>query len=205
MTVRIPGRIIPQGTATQPGLPIAGDPNTGFGGDGADALWAIQNAARTWRLFSDGTQINASQPCVHARKTATVTGQTGNQAVATVTFDSEIVDQGADFDGTTFTAPQACKVLALGQALLNNLTATYVDTSLRFLTSNRDYLPFINIPTSVASNIYHVLGGSIIDFDANDTMTMAVRSDRVTATSLSVDILGSTTDNRTSLSLVVVA
>ena len=120
-----------------------------------------------------GTHTNTSQPCFLAYNSAGDSDQTGAGAAATVDFDAEIFDQGANFASDAFTAPVTGRYQLIAQVTLLNITAAADDVELVIVTSNRSYSMIIintdNLPTLLA------IGRSVIaDMDTDDTATVTI-------------------------------
>ena len=122
----------------------------------------------------DGSVTNASQPCFLAYNSTIDTNQTGNGAVPTIDFDTEVFDQGGDFATDTFTAPVTGKYLLSCAVELVGITAAADSAYLWIRTSNRDYrrawVKTNDIPTELTLNL-----SAVADMDANDTVYILVQ------------------------------
>ena len=131
---------------------------------------------------ADSVTINAgifSQPnipCFLAYNTTSPTNVTGNGATYTVIFDTEVFDQGSNFNNTTstFTAPQTGKYDLRAQVVLSDITALMTGQTLNIITSNRT-IPCAPTLTPVASGRVALSIAVIVDMDVNDTATVTVR------------------------------
>lgn len=85
--------------------------------------------------FPSLVTFTATQPMVLAYLSATTAAVTGDNTLYTVIFDTEINDQGANYDNTTgiFTAPISGNYLVTGNVVFGDLGTTVNFTS--FLTA----------------------------------------------------------------------
>jgi hypothetical protein len=123
-------------------------------------------------ISANGEVTMAAQPAVSAYNSSTDTDVTGNNTHATVTFDSEIFDQNADFASNTFTAPITGRYLMSMQIQLVNITSSATSTQCRIITSNRTYLKEQGKMPPDGSGRISVDRTTIVDMDASDTMTI---------------------------------
>jgi len=105
------------------------------------------------------------------------TNATGNGAVFTVIFDTEVFDQANNFDGTsTFTAPVTGKYQLSASVRFEVLTAAMTLAQIDIVTSNRTYRSgVINIgAVRTAGNEACVANNVLADMDAGDTAIIQV-------------------------------
>jgi len=131
--------------------------------------FSTNNNTEAMRIDSTGAVTKPLQPAFIAKKSVGQENIAVNSSV-TITFDTEIFDQNADYSlNGTFTAP------VTGRYLLNmNLNFGAYPNDGNYLwsgivTSNRTYYIALN-PTGAASSNYENGTGSVLaDMDANDT------------------------------------
>jgi len=117
-----------------------------------------------------GERIMPLQPAFLAYNSANDPNKTGNATNATVEFDTEVFDQGGDYDNTTdtFTAPITGRYDLYATLTLSNITAAAVAVTLRITTSNRVY--FISSGENRNSSQRQTLHGNYLaDMDQGDT------------------------------------
>jgi hypothetical protein len=115
---------------------------------------------------------------------------TGDGTIYTVSFGTEIFDQGGDFSSTTFTAPVTGKYLLSSQITFNNLTAAITEISIGIVTSNRIYYLYEN-PPGIAQTYRPYALSVLTDMDAGDT---AVVRAFVNGTTKTIDLYGENTN-----------
>ena len=99
--------------------------------------------------------------------------QTGNGAVATVDFDTEIYDIGGVFATDTFTAPVAGKYHLGSVVTLSNVDVGITIMRISIVTSNRTYQR--SIPLNLAgTSVISMNIDAIADMDATDTATITI-------------------------------
>ena len=129
-------------------------------------------------IGANGELTFAKQSCVLATPSGTLTNVTGDGTVYTVVWATEIIDQNADFDGTsTFKALvagvfQVNVTIAMGQ-----MAADQTICSINLVASNRTILLEQNDGgASRDANNNRVMGGSaLIDMDIDDTFTITLQ------------------------------
>ena len=133
-------------------------------------------AATAFSMDQTGAITTVLQPGFSATKSTS--SQTVNAAYVDVSFNNEIWDNNADWNGsTTFTAPVTGKYMFSGAIRINDILAQGGSVFGRMGTSNRNYLfgtitDADDIANATISN-YQFQATVIADMDANDTMTMA--------------------------------
>ena len=125
-------------------------------------------------IDEDGNVTTPAQPCFLAFNSVTDTNVTGNGTAATVDFDTEVFDQGADFATDTFTAPVTGRYLLTANVQLLGLTTAADSSSVSIITSNRTYR---GNRFDLVSGYPDILGYTITvvaDMDSADTATVSV-------------------------------
>lgn len=148
--------------------------------------------ANDWFVMTTAGEITTpSQPCFLAHPSATGTDVTGDGTVYTVTWGTEIFDQGADLSGTTFTAPVTGRYEFSLNADIEGLNTTvHTGMDINLVTSNRNYTwQSGDIPTGMTRN--NIGFTTLADMDAGDTCTVTVR---VEGSSKVVDVNASGTN-----------
>ena len=114
------------------------------------------------------------QPAFLGINASTISNVTGNSTVYTYVADTEVYDQGGDYDLTTFTAPVTGKYLLIFNVHFAQVTAAADTILLSILTSNDDFFysdAYTNgFGTSPAKQL-----SIIADMDAADTAVAKVR------------------------------
>ena len=113
------------------------------------------------------------QPAFLVTKSATQTNMAVGGAAVTITFDTEVFDQNADFASNTFTAPVTGRYLfsiMLNSKQLDTSASAY---NFRMASSNRNYSTDLT-PTVLAtdSGDYPIRATILADMDANDTISV---------------------------------
>lgn len=129
---------------------------------------ADQNGYLAW---SSGDPEN---PCFLAYNSAQDLNQTGNGAVVTIDFDTEVVDVGSNFASDTFTAPNTGRYLLSANVNVINLTTAMNDFILNIVTSNRTYSVQNLINVETAGDTESLVLTVIADMDAGDTAAVTV-------------------------------
>ena len=119
-------------------------------------------------IDSTGAVTMPLQPAVQVHKTSTQSNVANND---TITFDTEIFDQNADFASNTFTAPVTGKYLIAFTVGVTGLDYDATYNRIKLSTSNRNRSFGIRgEQTWTANPNYHSFEGSLLcDLDANDT------------------------------------
>ena len=129
---------------------ISGTNNIAFGIDNSDSdkvkmtrngntFCNPSSGTTMWSLTTDGEITMPLQPAFLAYNSVTDANQTGNGAVATVDFDTEVFDQGADFAADTFTSPVTGRYMFTTRVLYDSLAAANTAGGSNIVTSNRRY------------------------------------------------------------------
>lgn len=122
----------------------------------------------------DGELTLPNQPSFLANNSASDLNVTGNNTIATIDFDTEVFDQGADFAADTFTAPITGRYLLTASVRFGGHTTAADEIELRLVTSNRSYFNRQGT-TNLANMFLSIEITAVVDMDANDTATIALR------------------------------
>lgn len=143
---------------------------------------------------STGRNYNTAQPAFSAYLNTTKSDVTGDTTGYVIPFDTEVFDQGSNFNTAngTFTAPILGRYMLSTSVRSRSYTTSYTLVFVAILTSNRNY--FTNMfgagkvfETGAASDI--VLNGcALVDMDAGDTATVLIEADGSTKT---IDVIAS--------------
>lgn len=162
----------------------AGEYSLGVDNSDSDALCLTNtstlNGTNYMRVSSAGEFNYFLQPAFLAVNSVSDTNQTGAGTTATVEFDTEIYDQGGNFNNTTdtFTAPVTGRYLFNISTGLGGLSGLMTQLIYTLVTSNRTYQiekcnPFVQAD---GTNTQFVANGSVIaDMDAADTALVQVK------------------------------
>lgn len=110
-------------------------------------------------------------PAFLATVTSDKLNQTGDGTTYSMSWDSEIFDQGGDFASNTFTAPVTGRYLLEFTATIRDLTSSHTNGFIRIQTSNRDY-QLTQWSWAAVRNSSNQAAASIAvlaDMDASDT------------------------------------
>lgn len=105
---------------------------------------------------------------------------TGDGTLLTVTYATEIFDQGGDIANSTFTAPVGGKYQLCGAALMAQVAATHTQKYVQIITSNRTYRELVN--DALARTTFNMSLCVEADMDANDTARIMFAADDSTKT-----------------------
>jgi len=149
----------------------------------------------TAKIDASNRYTNTSQPAFLAYKSANSDNVTGNNTLYTVICNTEVYDQGSNYNNTTgtFTAPVTGRYHFCAYVRMEEVGATATTTSLLVTTSNRTY--FVRTEgggnSETVNNRLQIGGCIYADMDASDTVTIAVRVNG--KASDSVDVEGQST------------
>jgi len=126
-------------------------------------------------VVKDGGYVtNAYQTAFLVTKNATQTDIALGSAV-TITWETELIDQGSDFADNTFTAPVDGLYQLSAQIYLNQVDIDATFLSFDLYTSNRSYKVGIISPKFTGDLPYLIINlALLVDMDANDTAYLAV-------------------------------
>ena len=126
------------------------------------------------RIRGTGEITKPYQPAFQARKNAIQTNIAINTDV-TVTWQTEVFDQGANFASNTFTAPVTGKYQLNVHLLLDNVDSAASYYQMQLKTSNSLYYDTIDPVIGGADYSYQTLNHSVLaDMDAGDTAYIIV-------------------------------
>jgi hypothetical protein len=124
-------------------------------------------------ISANGEVTMAAQPLFLATDTGTNSNVTGSGTTFTVTFDSEIFDQNADFANPTFTAPVTGRYLISAMVHANGVTTAATRYAMTIVTSNRNYQNLVDF-SSAFNGVLDLPYTVIADMDAADTATITI-------------------------------
>ena len=137
------------------------------------------NTVEAMKIDSEGHVTKSFQPAVHAVPNATQNDMANG--IVKIVLGAEVYDTNSDFNvsNSTFTAPVGGKYL-----VACSVDLTDIDTASQFLygnlliSSNRNYYMNASDPRVEAGSDYakSFAASAIVDMDANDTLTLNVRS-----------------------------
>ena len=125
-------------------------------------------------LTLSSNYTNSGQPTFLAHNSASDDNVTGNATVATIDFDTEIFDQGADFSADTFTAPVTGRYFLSASVTFSGVTSVADLAQMRIVTSNRNYQSRYDLTNGLPSRLtIHV--NAVADMDSSDTVTVTLQ------------------------------
>lgn len=166
-----------------------------------------QSTINSGQIFQQVTQAREvtfpGTPAFLAYNAAADTNATGDATVVTLPCDTEVFDQGGDYNtGTfTFTAPVTGRYYFNVSTQISNVTAGHTDAQLSIVTSNRNYFSGYNNAFAVGvggtpnSTVYNA--SAFADMDASDTMTATIT---VTGSTKTVTVQGNSPNPNTWIS-----
>jgi len=126
-------------------------------------------------LSDDGVLLLPGQPVINVNASAAVLNVTGNGAVATIAYNTEITDIGGNFATPTFTASVGGTYAVKFAIKVSGITAAGTVATARVVTSNRSYRINDMRSVGVAGFTEYTFYGSVdVDMDANDTLTITL-------------------------------
>ena len=132
----------------------------------------------TFVVSAAGEITKPLQPAFLVILTSNKNNVTGDGTTYTISWDSEIYDQGGDFASNIFTAPITAKYKFEGSVLIGGLTSSDTNGAFLFISSTRIYRcqqDFYNQRNASSEmSAYHTVYELM---DAADTMTMKIRVD----------------------------
>ena len=141
---------------------------------GANTLAFGSLATQRMVIDSSGRVTMPYQPAFQARKNASQTDIATNTDV-TVTWQTEIFDQGANFASNTFTAPVTGKYQLNVHLLMDNVDSAAGYYQLQLKTSNSLYYDTMDPGISAADYSYQTVNHSVLaDMDAGDTAIVTI-------------------------------
>jgi len=124
-----------------------------------------------------GIQTQAAQPCVYAYSSSNDMDVTGDGALHTVDFDTEIFDQNADQNGDTFTAPVTGRYLVTTTVKIQGMTTDFSSRRLNIILSNRTIVPILIFGGAHAEITDTIGWAGVVDMDSTDTLSIVIRAD----------------------------
>lgn len=205
------------GTNSNPGYGWIGDPDTGLrhhvSNDGS--WYAVSNGIErqqwtatdlsffdsssnvSWNQTSAGEITQPLQPSFLVQNSGGMANFTGDGTQATVTFNSEIFDQGGDIVNSTFTAPVTGKYLFAASVLVSNTLVGHADRAIVISVSNQNCSAnssYILAEARIALSL-----SCVVDMDAGDIAYVVIL---IAGSTKTVDIDNSPTNNFFSGSLL---
>jgi len=138
---------------------------------------AFINETHAFSMTEDGEFTYPLHPAFSAVLNHSIPNVTGDGAVYQVIFDSEIFDQGNDFDLATsvFTAPVSGKYRLNARVAVEN-GVDMERVNLKIITSNRNYSSYFLSNNSSPFKEYPAVVDHLCDMDAGDTAYVEVVS-----------------------------
>ena len=128
-----------------------------------------------WEMSGTLERTMVAQPCFSAYNSVTDTNVTGDGTLATVDFDTVVIDQNTDFASDTFTAPVAGRYFLSASVTLSGVTASETGSRIDIVTSNRDYnIGYGNVGALQQSGLWQLTSNVIADMDSSDTAVIKV-------------------------------
>ncbi len=163
--------------------------------------WVISNSGaigtnNAIRVSTAEEVTMPAQPAFLAYNSVIDSNVTGNGTEATVDFNIEVFDQGADFAADTFTAPVAGRYLLVAEVRVLGVTSAADQLNLSITTSNRKFENVYIFTNNIPSD-HSLILTAIADMDAADTATVTVKG--IGEASDVIDIVGDSSP-RTSFS-----
>lgn len=145
------------------------------------------NGAITYRVNDETYSINSlSTPVFIARNSTTRTNVTGDGTQYSVIFNTEITDQGADYNPTTgvFTAPITGHYILSVFLNLNNVTSGHTLGTLELVTSNNTFYRDFNtfLWAGATSTECAIMIQVLCDMDTSDTASVDITVSNSTLT-----------------------
>lgn len=158
------------------------------------ATLGTAQASKVLTADANGIALNPNQPAFSAYNSASNNNVTGDGTVFTVEFDTEVFDQGSDYNNTTdtFTAPVAGRYLLSCVIRCSGVLAAHTSLTPNIVTSNRSYTWNSQNTMNDFSDEPSVGFTVLADMDASDTATVTIAADGGTKV---IDIVGTTGPN----------
>ncbi len=145
----------------------------GMNTDNSFRLYSYGASAEVLNMDSTGAMTKPLQPAFLVTKGSSQTNMAVGGAAVTITFDTEVFDQNADFASNTFTAPVTGRYLfslMLNSKQLDTAASAY---NFRMASSNRNYSTDLTPSVLAAdSGDYPIRATILADMDANDTISV---------------------------------
>lgn len=176
---------IGDGAVGAPGIAFKDDLDNGLYRIGANN-WALSVAgAKALELDPIGAILKPLQPSFHANRSGSSGGAnfTGDGTAVDITFDNEVYDQNADYDGTaTFTAPVTGKYHFDFGMHLTGIAAGHDDCAISFTATGRTVIVIECHPGNMATATGVLILSSSIDIEMTAADTIKVTVDIAGAT-----------------------
>lgn len=150
-----------------------------------------------WQATSAGEITQPLQPSFLVTNSTGASNVTGDGTEYTVTWPTEVFDQGGDFASNTFTAPVTGRYELSVATNWEGILSTHTFKTLKIATSNRNYQ--FEQSESLARTFASYSLSIIADMDVNDTATITFTAGGSTKV---LDLAASAVDNIFSGSLI---
>jgi len=144
----------------------------------------------TFIMTTTGERTMPLQPAFLALNSATDSNVTGDNTTYTIICDTEIYDQGSDYNNATgtFSAPVTGRYLFTATAYLLELTAAHTSLFLEIATSNRDARGYsYSLSAGVPAGALEPIALCYVDMDAGDNANLRLR---IAGSTKTVDVYG---------------
>lgn len=154
---------------------------TALGPNGAFTNLTVSGNTTLGDSAADSLTINAgvfswpNLPCFLAFNSTTRANATGAGTTVTVTFDTEVFDQGNNFSSNTFTALVTGKYRLSFQVRVSSLSVAMTGKDFTLITSNRTYSITLDDVPAGAGEAFSGVFSQVCDVDAGDTAIVRVR------------------------------
>jgi len=150
-------------------IPMSGFKLTGLGAPNTagDALRYTSSAANY-------ALVVAGRPSFSAFRSATVTNQTGAGANPTVTFDTEVFDNGSNFASNTFTAPVTGIYRLSARVLVSALSVAMTAQQIAIVTTAKTYVASQDVLPLTNGSLYLSIS-ELVSMTAADTALIKVQ------------------------------
>jgi len=160
---------------------------------------SVGNLTLTNATISSGTWASTTQPAFNAYLSTNQPNVTGDGTVYTIIFDTELFDQGSNYNNATgtFTAPVAGKYQF--NVTVDLIATTATGGFINLVTTSRSYRLVAVKPSNVgtAGGDTGLSGSIIVNMSANDTATVTAQATGTTKISA---VYGTSTPSVTSFS-----
>jgi len=145
---------------------------------------APSSASTAINIDANGIVTKPNQPAFLAQP-ASLQSNFAVGSEVTIAFGTEVFDVGGNFASNTFTAPVTGKYLVCFSIYLQTIDTASNYYEARIISSNRKYYPATIDPDFADAdfNYFSLTGSSVVDMDADDTVTIAIKQATGTAQS----------------------
>lgn len=163
--------LLTDGAAATPSLSFGTDTNTGIYLKGTNSLGIVTNGTNALDISAAGEVTQPLQPSFLVTAPSNTADVTGDGTEHIMELDTEVYDQGSDFNtGTyTFTAPVTGRYLLCASVRFSGILDAHTYAYLLITTSNRNYTADDNNPTAATYSVSGMTISTVADMDANDT------------------------------------